>query len=70
MFPHMFVFFHICLHQISHLHRVDLSTFAVADLQGIRKGIRSITAEYYGSSGRQQINDGEALSFSQESIPA
>lgn len=37
MFPHVFVFFHIGLHQISHLHRVDLSALAVADLQGVRK---------------------------------
>lgn len=42
MLPHMFVFFHICLHQVSYLHRVDLSTFAVADLQGIRRGIQSV----------------------------
>lgn len=62
MFPHMFVFFHICLHQISHLHRVDLSTFAVADLQGIRKGTWSMTAAQ--ASGR------EALSCPGEPIPA
>lgn len=52
MFPHMFVFFHIGLHQVSHLHRVDLSTFAVADLQGIRKGTWSVTAAQV--SGREE----------------
>lgn len=61
-FSHVFVFFHICLHQVSHLHRVDLSTFAVADLQGIRKGTWSMTAA--------QENGREALSCPGESIPA
>ena len=55
MFPHMFVFFHICLHQISYLHRVDLSTFAVADLQGIRKGIQSINSITAVQAGNRQI---------------
>lgn len=58
----MLVFFHICLHQVSHLHRVDLSAFAVADLQGIRKGTWSTTAA--------QTSAREALSCPGEPVPA
>lgn len=55
MFPHMFVFFHIRLHQISYLHRVDLSTLTVADLQGIEKGIWSINSIAAVQAGNRQV---------------
>lgn len=67
MLPHMFVFFHIRLHQVSYLHRVDLSTFAVADLRGIRQGIQSVK----GITTAQEDNKwSETLSFPEEPTPA